>query len=70
MPQRDGTGPQGQGPRSEFGPGNCRPRNQNRGKQGQGGRGTGRGQGRGKGKGRGNGQVGEQRSDQGRGRQA
>ncbi len=44
MPYRDGTGPQGQGPRSGRGQGNC---------AGQGGTGRGFGRGRGRGAGRG-----------------
>ena len=68
MPQGDGTCPRGEGPNSENGPGNCKPRNQNRGARGQGGMRGGRGQGRGKG--RGNGQGGGRKSGQGRGRRA
>lgn len=44
MPFQDGTGPQGQGPRTGRGQGNC---------AGQGGTGRGRGLGRGRGAGRG-----------------
>ena len=44
MPYQDGTGPQGQGPRTGRGQGNC---------AGQGGTGRGRGLGRGGGRGRG-----------------
>ncbi|GER80934.1 MAG: DUF5320 domain-containing protein [Anaerolineales bacterium] len=48
MPFQDGTGPQGQGPRTGRGQGNC---------NGQGGTGGGRGLGRGRGFGRGRGGV-------------
>lgn len=48
MPFQDGTGPQGQGPRTGRGRGNC---------AGQGGTGRGRGLGRGRGFGRGLGGV-------------
>ena len=60
MPQGDGTGPQGKGPRSRKSTGKCSPLNRNRGAQDQGGkgqdRGAGKGAGRGQGKGRGAGQ--------------
>lgn len=46
MPQQDGTGPSGQGPRTGRGAGNC---------NGQGGAGIGRGAGRGAGRGGGRG---------------
>ena len=52
MPQGDGTGPQGKGPRTGRGLGNCPPQNNNRNEGidrgfGQGfGRSQGRGQGR------------------------
>ncbi len=56
MPRRDGTGPEGQGPKTGRGAGNCGPgsrNNQTGGQQTGQGR-PGRGQGRGGGRGRGN----------------
>jgi len=56
MPNRDGTGPQGKGPQTGRGMGNCKGSNSgnNAGAPGRGlGRGTGRGAGRGRGLGRG-----------------
>jgi len=62
MPQRDRTGPQGQGPKTGQGRGKCSPKGGTPAPQSQGGMGTGGGQragrsaGRGHGKGRGAGQ--------------
>ena len=66
MPQGDGTGPQGQGPKSRKGSGKCNPRNKNRASQDQ----SSRGQGRGAGKGAGRGQDRGQGAGQGRGKQS
>jgi len=56
MPQGDRTGPQGQGPMTGRGMGECGSKGGNSAQQGQGGMRTGRGQGQGAGRGAGRGQ--------------
>ncbi len=55
MPGKDGTGPQGQGPKTGRGLGKCNAGGRTKAPQGPGGRGSGRGAGRGKGQGSGRG---------------
>jgi predicted Fe-Mo cluster-binding NifX family protein len=62
MPRGDGTGPQGQGPRTGKGQGGSKSGKGRRGSGTNSGRGSGRGQGRGQGRGKGGGQ-GRNRSD-------
>jgi hypothetical protein len=64
MPQRDQTGPQGQGPKTGKGQGKCGRKGGKPASQGQGGRGRGQGSGRGAGRGQGKGNG----AGQGRGR--
>ncbi len=70
MPQGDGTGPQGQGPKTGRGLGKCSPKDGTPAPQDQGGRVSGRGQGRGLGKGAGRSQGKGRGTGQGRGRQS
>jgi hypothetical protein len=67
MPQKDRTGPQGQGPKTGRGMGKCGPKSGFSGPQGQGGIRTGRGQGRGSGRGAGRGQGSGRGAGQGQG---
>jgi len=62
MPQGDGTGPKGRGPKTGRGQGPCNPKDVPAAQGNQNGPGHGKGGGRGKGRGKGGGQ--------GRGRQA
>ena len=68
MPRGDGTGPQGQGPKTGRGMGKCDPQDGTPVPRGQGGMRTGKGQGRGSGQG--NGRGGGQGSGKGRGRRS
>jgi hypothetical protein len=70
MPQGDRTGPQGRGPKTGRGQGNCNPKGGPSAPQEQGGMGAGRGQGRGSGRGAGRGKGRGRGSGQGRGRQS
>jgi hypothetical protein len=72
MPQGDGTGPRGQGPKTGRGQGQGAGRGQGRGAgKGQGtGRGQGQGAGKGQGQGAGRGKGSGRGSGQGRGRQS
>ena len=66
MPQGDGTGPQGQGPKTGKGRGRRNPKGGSMPAQGQRGTGSGRGQSRGSGQGRGK----NRGTGQGRGRRS
>ena len=70
MPRGDGTGPQGQGPKTGRGSGKCGPKGRTPASQRQGGMGTGRAQGRVAGRGEGRDQGKGRGGGQGRSRQS